>query len=73
MEHPMHDLRDRLVAARRQALERLAAANPQAFLSAEGISAVRSVGELHVALLAVRDELEMHAPREGYGSEQPVD
>ena len=69
MEHPMHDLRDRLQAARRTALERLAATAPETDLWSEGL---RSVGALQLAFLAIQDELAVHEPKVGYGGEQPL-
>jgi hypothetical protein len=73
MEHPLHDLRDRLAAARLDALKRLAAAPSESLASPEGMAAVRGAGELHLALLAIRDDLAAHEPRVGYGSERPLE
>ena len=69
MEHPVHDLRDRLQAARLKALEGLAATAPGTDLWSERL---RSVGEWQLALLAIQDELNIHETKVGYGGEQPL-
>jgi len=62
-------LRDHFEAARLEAITRAAALSPTSGAAAE--MAAR-IGELHLALLAVREEIEAHTPKLGAGSEQPL-
>ncbi len=67
---PVHDLRNRLEAARLDAIRRLASqGTPPDGLPAD---ALRHVADLHAVLMAVRDEIERHGPHLGYGGEQPL-
>ena len=65
---PIHDLRDRLEAARLSAVEELAAASGS--LPAD---ALEKIALLHAALSAVRDEIRMYQVKIGGGSEQPLE
>jgi hypothetical protein len=67
-------LRDRLQEARLQAIMQAAGAlgtgaQGEGDISAEAAS---RIGHLHLALLAVRDEIDTHAPKLGAGSEAPL-
>lgn len=66
MAEPVHDLLDRLQAARLKAVEMLAAAGEP---SAE---ALRAIAHLQIALMAVREEIEAHAVKIGGGGEEPL-
>jgi hypothetical protein len=67
---PIHTLRDSLEAARLQAIEELASSLDGAeTVSTEGL---RRLAVLHMALLAVRDEIAAHAPKLGSGAEEPL-
>jgi hypothetical protein len=65
----IYALRDQLEAARLEAITEAAAASGGATVSTEAAS---RIGHLHLALLAVRDEIEAHTPKLGAGSEQPL-
>jgi hypothetical protein len=65
----IHALRDQLEAARLQAITQAAAMSGGTEVSTEAAS---RIGHLHLALLAVRDEIEAHTPKLGAGSEQPL-
>jgi hypothetical protein len=63
---PIHVLRDRLEAARLQAIEAMAM---QDAASAADPDMLRRIADLHGALEAVRDEIAGHGTKIGYGSE----
>ena len=65
----IYALRDKLEAARLEAVTQAAAGSGGAAVSTEAAS---RIGHLHLALLAVRDEIEAHTPKLGAGSEQPL-
>ena len=70
-KHPIHRLRDRLVAARLAAIEALAG---QEVSEAAPVSdQMRRVAELHLVLTAVRDEIVRHEVTLGHDSEEPLD
>jgi hypothetical protein len=64
---PVHDLGDRLEAARSEAIEALAA--KQGSLAFEE---VQKIAFLQAALTAVREAIESHGIQIGYGSERPL-
>jgi hypothetical protein len=64
---PIHDLRERLEAARLLAVEELAAKGEP--FPAE---ALQKIALLHSALSAVRDEIYAHDVKIGGGAEQPL-
>jgi hypothetical protein len=66
--HPVQTLRANLEAARLKAVERLAAT--EGAFSAE---ALRELAALQAALTAVREEIEAHGGRMGWGSEDELD
>lgn len=67
---PVHDLRDRLEAARLKAIELLASQDtPVEQIPADML---RRIADLHTVLTAVRDEIERHEPRLGRGDERPL-
>jgi hypothetical protein len=71
MAQPVHALADILEAARSQAIQELASADTvDLVLSTE---ALQRVAYLHIALVAVRDELAAHEPKVGGGSERGLD
>ncbi len=65
----IYALRDQLEAARLEAITQAAAVSSGGEVSTD--TAAR-IGHLHLALLAVRDEIEAHTPKLGAGSEQPL-
>jgi hypothetical protein len=67
---PVHLLRDRLETARVKAIEALA--SQDCAVDRLPANLLSEVAELHVVLMAVREEIERHEPREGYGSERPL-
>ena len=66
---PIHLLRDRLETARLEAIRALASQS----VPMEAIPAdlLRRVSDLHIVLTAVRDEIEAHEVREGFGGGKP--
>lgn len=71
MAKPVHALADILETARSRAIQELASAD--AVASALSIEALQRVASLHIALVAVRDELAAHEPKVGGGSERSLD
>jgi hypothetical protein len=67
---PIHALRDHLEAARLEAITQ--AADSVGRPDSVSVEAASRIGHLHMALLAVRDEIEAHTPKLGAGSEQPL-
>ncbi|WP_395664511.1 hypothetical protein [Methylocella sp.] len=61
---PIHSLRDRLETERLAAVEGLAAGASSAELSGDALARLAA---LQAALSAVREELEVHGVREGWG------
>jgi len=61
--HPVQTLQENLQAARLTAIEALAATD-----GAYSIDALRELAALQTALTAVREEIEAHAGRLGWGS-----
>ena len=70
-KHPIHRLRDRLVAARLAAIEALAGQEVSEIDPLSG--QMRRVAELHLVLTAVRDEIARHEVTLGHASEEPLD
>jgi hypothetical protein len=66
----IHALRDHLEAERLNAITQAAASAGDSGAIAH--ETVARIGHLHLALLAVRDEIEAHTPKLGAGSEQPL-
>lgn len=64
---PIHDLRAKLETARLRAIEELAAAGGE-----PDADSLKRITYLHAALEAVRDEIETHEARIGYGGERPL-
>jgi len=71
MAQPVHALAESLEAARSQAIQELASAD--AVASVLSTDALQRVASLHIALAAVRDELAVHEPKVGGGSERGLD
>jgi hypothetical protein len=65
---PVHQLRSELEAARLRAVEALAARG-----GALDPEMLREVATLQAALTAVREEIEAHAGRMGWGPEEPLE
>jgi hypothetical protein len=65
--HPVHTLRAKLEAERLKLVEKLAADG------APSDEALRGLANLQAALTAVREEIEMHGVKLGWGSETPLD
>jgi len=65
--HPVHTLRTRLEADRLKLIERLAADGTPSD------EALRGLASLQTALAAVREEIEMHAVKLGWGSKTGLD
>jgi hypothetical protein len=65
------DLRDTLEAARLQAIQELAPADGT--IPSVSNEALQRVAFIQIALVAVREELAVHAVHVGGGSEQPLD
>jgi len=65
--HPVHALLAKLEAERLKLVKKLAA---DGMLSNE---AVRELANLQVALVAVREEIEAHNPKVGWGDETGLD
>ncbi|WP_037490019.1 hypothetical protein [Sphingobium indicum] len=66
--HPVHSLRANLEAARLKAVERLAATD-RAFSA----DALQELATLQTALTAVREELEAHGAKLGWGGGDDLD
>jgi hypothetical protein len=67
---PIENLREHLKAARLEAITQAAAASGG--VDSLSTEAITRIGHLHLALLAVRDEIDVHAPKLGAGSEAPL-
>jgi hypothetical protein len=65
--HPVHQLRSELEAARLRAIEALAAQG-----GAPDPEALREIATIQAALTAVREEIEAHVGRMGWGPEEPL-
>jgi hypothetical protein len=67
---PIHNLQQKLEAARLEAIEELTkSGSPNDLPSADGL---RQVALLHTALMAVREAIASHEPSVGSGGEQPL-
>jgi hypothetical protein len=66
--HPIHALRARLEDERLDAVQRLAAAN-----AAPNASALSELAYIQLALTAVREEIEAHSVKLGWGSEETLE
>jgi hypothetical protein len=66
--HPVHTLLADLEAARLRAVEALASTRPD-FSS----DAVRDLATLQLVLTAVREEIDTHGAKLGWGGEKPLD
>jgi hypothetical protein len=62
-KHPVHDLQANLEAARLKAVETLAGKE-----TPPAPDALRELATIHAALCAVREEIEAHGPKMGWGS-----
>ena len=65
--HPVHALRTKLEAERLKLIEKLAADGTPSD------EALRGLANLQTALTAVREEMEMHAVKLGWGSKAGLD
>jgi hypothetical protein len=68
---PIHTLRSYLETARLQAVENAASSYAQS--GAVAPQALHELAHLHMALQAVREEIDAHLPRLGSGSERPLE
>ena len=66
--HPVHDLCANLEAARLEAVEALASSG-----SAFSLDALRDLATLQLVLTAVREEIDAHGARLGWGGDQALD
>lgn len=66
--HPVHSLRANLEAARLKAIDKLAATD-----GTFHPDALRAIATLQMALTAVREEIEAHGPRLGWGGNDELD
>ena len=66
--HPVHDLQANLEAARLKLVETLA--GKESPPTADGL---RELATIHAALSAVREEIERHGARLGWGSKDELD
>jgi hypothetical protein len=66
--HPVHDLQANLEAARLKVIETLAAKD-----GPPAPDALRELATIHAALSAVREEIETHGVRLGWGNKDELD